>query len=393
MRRSLLVLPLLAAGLAVFTLAAHPGSPSQFQPGSVSGGEQVLRSKGCLDCHSLKGTGGKRAPDFAALSDDADTPARLATALWNHSPRMWTEYEAAGRSIPTLSQNDVADLFSYFFATLYFEPHGNPERGRSVFVEKSCAGCHSEVLNAEALNPFLSRWTQLRDPVSWAERFWNHASEMDSATALRGVKWPELSERDTADLMVFLSSLPGAPPDGPAFSVGEPLIGQKVYERSCESCHSLGQGDRSKVDLLKRSRPSSVAGYISAMWNHAPKMRRRGGVTSKLAPGEMQDVVGFLFLQRYFYEEGDAGRGRQVYDSKRCAGCHEGSRVTGAPDLAGKVEAYTPITMTVTAWRHGASMGETIRRQGGTWPQFQRSEMADLLAFLNSRLRPQIARP
>jgi mono/diheme cytochrome c family protein len=107
----------------------------------------------------------------------------------------------------------------------------------------------------------------------------------------------------------------------------------------------------------------------------------------------MQDVVGYLFLQRYFYEEGDAGRGRRVYEEKGCAGCHEGRRETGAPDLTGMAEAYTPITMTSSVWRHGASMGEPIRRRGGAWPQFQGDEMTNLLAYLNSRLRPQIARP
>src|SRR5262245_1205821 len=95
----------------VFIYAANGRSAVQVQvlPGSVSRGEQVLRQKGCLDCHSLKGTGGNRAPDFAALSDDADTPARLATAIWNHGPRMWAEAKSSGRPVPTLSQNEVAD--------------------------------------------------------------------------------------------------------------------------------------------------------------------------------------------------------------------------------------------------------------------------------------------
>ena len=376
----------------VCMIPAHPAVQIQSLPGSVSRGEQVIRQKGCLDCHGLKGAGGKRAPDFASLSDDADTPAALATAIWNHSPRMWAEYQSANRPLPTLTQNDVSDLFSYFFATLYFEPHGSAARGRSVFIEKNCSTCHSEVLNAQALNPFLNRWTQLRDPTSWAERFWNHVNEMDSATNLRGVNWPELSGRDIADLMTFLSSLPGAPTEGPAFSIGEPLTGKGIFERSCESCHTLGPADKSKIDLLKRSRKTSIADYVAAMWNHAPNMRRRGGSVPKLAIGEMQDVVAYLFLQQYFYEEGSVDRGRRVYESKACAGCHEGRRAPGAPDLAATVLAYTPITMTSAVWRHGPAMSETLRSQGKAWPQFQRSEMTDLLAYLNSLLRTQIAR-
>ena len=377
--------------LGVFAIAAHSAVQIQTIPGSVAKGEQVIRQSGCLDCHALKGEGGTRGPDFATLSDDADTPAALATAIWNHSPLMWSVARSAGRPLPNLSQNDVADVFSFFFATLYFEPHGSATRGRSVFISKDCVDCHSEVLNVQELNPFLNKWTQLRDPASWAEQFWNHANEMTSATNLRGVNWPELSERDVADLMMFLSSLPTAPKEGPAFQIGDPLIGKNVFERSCESCHTLGPTDRSRIDLLKRSRRTSVAGYVAAMWNHAPKMKRRNGTLPNLAAGEMQDVIGYLFLQQYFYEEGSVDRGHRVFESKGCADCHQGRRAPGAPDLAATVQAYTPISITASIWRHGPSMEATLRQQGKEWPEFRRSEMIDLMAYLNSLLRTQIA--
>jgi cytochrome c2 len=394
MKRRISTVLSLVVGVAGLALAIRVAGQVQTLPGSVTKGEQVIREKGCLQCHALNKAGGRRAPDFADLADEVSTPNRLAASIWNHSPRMFAEYESAGRPVPTLTQNDVSDLFSYFFAMHYFEPQGSATRGRSVFVEKKCSTCHSEVLNAQALNPFLSRWTELRDPTSWAEQFWNHVGEMDTATSLRGVRWPELSDRDIADLMSFLSSLPGTPADGPAFTIGEPLTGKAVFDRSCESCHSLGKAERSKVDLLKRSRKSSVAGYIAAMWNHAPHMRREGGqALPKLAPGEMRDVVAYLFLQQYFYEDGDAARGQRVYESKACASCHDGRRTGGAPDLGATVQAYTPISIAAAVWRHGPGMRETLRTQGKTWPQFQNGEMKDLLAYLNSRLRTQIAKP
>jgi cytochrome c2 len=391
MRKSMVALFLVVLAFGGFTLAVQPAQ-IQSLPGSVRKGEQLLREKGCLECHALKGTGGTRAPDFASLSAKADSPAGIATAIWNHGPRMLEEYGSAGKPLPTMTQNEVSDVFSFFFATLYFEPHGSSARGRSVFIEKKCSTCHSEVLNAQALDPFLNRWTLLRDPTSWAERFWNHVNEMDSATSLRGVNWPELSSRDVADLMTFLSSLPGAPAEGPAFSIGEPQEGKSIFERSCGNCHTLGVAEKSKVDLLKRNRQTSVAGYVAAMWNHAPTMRRRGGSLPRLAPGEMQNVIAYLFLQQYFYDQGDAGRGKRVYDEKGCASCHEGKRAAGAPDLAATVQAYTPITMAGAVWRHGPGMRDALRAQGKEWPRFQDSEMTDLMAYLNSRLRTQIAR-
>ena len=392
MKKYALIVLIAVAFVGSYAMAGGPAAQIQTLPGSVTKGEQVLREKGCLQCHALNKTGGQRAPDFADLGEVVATPTRLAASIWNHSPRMFALYETAGRPIPTLSQNDVSDLFSYFFALHYFEPHGSAARGRSVFVEKKCSTCHSEVLNAQALDPYFSRWKEMRDPTSWAEQLWNHVGEMDSATSLRGVNWPELSARDVADLMSFLSSLPGTPAEGPAFSIGDPLTGKGVFERSCTSCHSLGKAEKSKVDLLRRSRQTSVAGYIAAMWNHAPYMRRKGGsALPKLPAGEMQNVIAYLFLQQYFYEEGDAARGRRVYDAKGCASCHEGKRTGGAPDLASTVQAYTPISISASVWRHGPGMRETLRTQGKSWPEFESGEMKDLLAYLNSRLRAQIA--
>lgn len=393
MNKLLFVVLGLLATLAGYTVSAGRAVQLQSLPGSVAHGEQVLREKRCLQCHALKAEGGQRAPDFATLSGEADTPARMAAAIWNHGPRMWSEFQSANLPVPSLSLNDVSDVFSYFFAILYFEPHGNSTRGRSVFIQKNCISCHSEVLNPQALDPFLSRWMQLRDPSRWAERLWNHASEMDSATAVRSVKWPELSARDVADLMLFFSSLPDVPSEGPAFNIGEPMMGKVVFESSCESCHSLGAGDKSKIDLLKRSRQTSVAGYVAAMWNHAPKMRRRGeGALPKLDAGEMQDVIAYLFLMQYFYEEGNVTRGRRIYESKGCAGCHEGARATGAPDLTTSVHDYTPITIAAALWRHGPRMEETLRQQGKGWPRLDPSEVTDLLTYMNSLVKPQIAR-
>src|SRR5262245_48504063 len=108
MKKSMLVVCALVVGLYLSTLVSGHAGQIESLPGSVSRGEQVIREKGCLDCHALKGSGGKRAPDFAALSAGADTPVLLATSIWNHGPRMWAEFESAGRPIPSLSQNDVA---------------------------------------------------------------------------------------------------------------------------------------------------------------------------------------------------------------------------------------------------------------------------------------------
>ena len=160
-------------------------------------------------------------------------------------------------------------------------------------------------------------------------------------------------------------------------------------------CHSFGQAvGKSKVDLLTRSGHSSLIGYVAAMWNHAPDMRRRGGSTTKLDSGEMSDLISFLFSQRYFFEGGNATRGRRVYEDKGCVKCHDNrSSETDAPDLSQVTEVFSPITLTSAAWRHGSSMMARMKRQGIAWPQFKGTEMEDLIAYLNSKLVLRLASP
>jgi cytochrome c2 len=305
---------------------------------------------------------------------------------------MWEEFNAQGQGVPPLDSSEVADLFAYFYSTLYFSPQGSSARGLNVFEEKGCVSCHSEVLNARSKRSVLD-WTNIKDPIAWAEQMWNHAGQMDSATTNRGIRWPKLSDQDAVDLLMFLSKFPETETQMASFSVGEPRLGRIVFERSCESCHTFGENDRSKVNLLSRSRPLSITGYIAAMWNHAPDMRRRGGATPRLNAGDMPDLIAFLFAQRYFQDRGDVSKGRRVFEGKACAKCHaERRKETGAPDLSLAAETFSPITLTSAVWRHGPSMLEKMREQNISWPNFTGSQMADLIAYLNSKLVVRIAR-
>jgi cytochrome c len=225
----------------------------------------------------------------------------------------------------------------------------------------------------------------MKDPSIWAERMWNHATEMDTATSNRGIRWPALSDQDVVDLVLFLSTRADTQPEAYAFTTGEPELGEAVFRESCATCHSLGQKEKSKVDLLSRKGPPSVTGYIAAMWNHVPEMRKQNGSTPKLKTGQMPDLIAFLFAQRYFFEPGDPVRGERVFDSKSCATCHQVRRLaTGAPDLSKSVETFSPPILTAAAWRHGTSMTQTMKQQGIDWPEFKGREMADLIAYLNS---------
>jgi cytochrome c2 len=219
---------------------------------------------------------------------------------------------------------------------------------------------------------------------------------MFAAVKAGGKAWPALSNRDVADLMMYFRSLPTLREKSTGFSLGEPELGQLAFERVCETCHSFGPAKvGNKIDLLGRSAPLTVTGYVAAMWNHAPRMQAKGdGKLPRLNPADMPNLAAFLFSQSYFFERGDARRGQRVYERENCFACHEQRRrETGAPDLTQPPEQYSPITLTASVWRHAPSMFEATRRSGAPWPRFAGSDMNDIIAYLNSRLITRVARP
>src|SRR5436190_5512874 len=151
MRRvSLLSIPIVVVSVVMLSGTFARTSQLTTLPGSVARGERVLTTNGCLNCHSLNGKGGSRGPDLATPSKTAGTPAMFAASLWNHTPGMLAEFAALNRQPPDLKATDAADLFTYFYATLYFSPRGNAARGGTVFVEKQCSNCHSEILDTRS---------------------------------------------------------------------------------------------------------------------------------------------------------------------------------------------------------------------------------------------------
>jgi len=111
-----------------------------------------------------------------------------------------------------------------------------------------------------------------------------------------------------------------------------------------------------------------------------------------LGPGDMSNLVAYLFSQRYFDEAGNVVRGGTVFENKGCASCHNRRRPeTGAPDLSISSERYSPITISASLFRHGPEMFKAMGQRNVSWPRFTPSEMRDLIGFLNSRLVPYVA--
>jgi mono/diheme cytochrome c family protein len=82
------------------------------QVASAARGQQLVQSKGCVICHSVRGRGGKIGPDFST-SRVVASPASLIAGMWNHSRFMEAQAQKQKVAWPVVSGQELADIAAY----------------------------------------------------------------------------------------------------------------------------------------------------------------------------------------------------------------------------------------------------------------------------------------
>lgn len=363
-------------------------SSLQAQLGDSAAGAQLLRDKRCTMCHSIEGIGGDTAPDFARSTTRGYTSATMAALIWNHGPAMWGAMRSQNIEIPSLTEQDMRNIYAYFYALRYFDPPGDAGRGKNVFTEKRCHRCHALTSDAGGVGPAVPEWPTLADPVLWVQEMWNHAGQMAREMERSGIAWPRFSTREIVDLMVYVENLPGQRLRPPTLRLGDPTSGARLFEsKNCSQCHTVGGEAPDKVNLLQTARQERrLTALAVEMWNHRPLMeaaaRNRNLTLEPFERDEMADLLAYLFERGYFAVEGNPQRGQRLFTQKNCASCH-GRDGSTAPDLQAMSTQVSPTRFAAAVWRHGPSMLDQMRQQGAPWPALTDRDVADLLAFLN----------
>ncbi|MFQ5830496.1 MAG: hypothetical protein ACE5JD_15275 [Candidatus Methylomirabilia bacterium] len=174
------------------------------------------------------------------------------------------------------------------------ERQGDPARGRAAFEEKRCSRCHLP-RGQPALGPALEELRKPQGSFQLASRLWNHVPAMFAVLEVEGLKWPEISALEMADLMAYLWADPARDPAPDLFKGHVTLI-----RKGCLKCHSLkGEGGPVGPDLAElRSDYEWPAGWAATMWTHTPRMAEvavaRAVFYPRFSGDEMGNLVGFL---------------------------------------------------------------------------------------------------
>jgi mono/diheme cytochrome c family protein len=380
--------PLLVGAVCFAAACILQSSPAQADLGDPTRGQSLFVSKGCVECHAVRGAGGRVGPDLGRTAVRGSF-YEIAAALWNHSLVMGDKMKEFRLVRPTFKENELADLLAFLYFLNYFDEPGDPEVGKVLFAQKHCIQCHGLGKQGGVSGPRLDTFPRGSSPLRIAQDLWNHGPVMVPAIRRRGLDIPTFNGSEIIDLFAYLRIQGQQRQAAREFrSAGDPGRGKSLFrEKGCSRCHSVLDGGPSiGPDLGKGDLRGSVTQLAGRMWNHWPAMVEAMGALGMSPPtfkGEdVADVFAYLFVSRYDGRAGDLSRGRTVYRQKECAVCHgqNGEGVSG-PSLR-SLGGESKERITQRMWNHAPQMREKMGAQQIPWPRITPEDLAALLALI-----------
>jgi mono/diheme cytochrome c family protein len=173
--------------------------PGMFAIQTSAAGAAVFQSAGCDKCH--------KSVDALAASVQGQTLTEIAAEMWNHAPRM----AAAGAPAAKLSESQMRDLLSAFWASKFFTDQGHASAGARVFASKHCAVCHNDAASGAPHLPAALPAGSEFSSASMISVLWRHGPRMLELMKSKGVEWPRFDSPQMADLIAYLNSNTNSP--------------------------------------------------------------------------------------------------------------------------------------------------------------------------------------
>ncbi|MFB3916187.1 MAG: c-type cytochrome [Terriglobales bacterium] len=268
------------------------------ESGDAERGRQLFQEKGCANCHSVRGRGGHKASDLAALG--FGSRAAWAQSMLNCAVQMKSSMEESGMPWPQFGPNELRDMLA-FLRQVNPSPRpsvafgqGDPTRGWEVFQSKSCLVCHSVKDEQGRLGPNLGPSGSVRGTFSdMATQMWNSMPKMEAEMNARGMKAPRFKDTELPDLLAFLYTLRYFEP------TGSPQLGRTVFRsRGCARCHGDDALGGSAPALRGRTHLYNSIALAAGLWTHGREMyketKQMGQSWPTLQESDIGDLLAFL---------------------------------------------------------------------------------------------------
>ena len=189
-----------------FVSRGRGDQPMQVLPGRVEDGERLFASRGCVDCHGVRGVGGPVAP---ALAGKKIYPSlfEFAAAMWNKGPIMIREMQRRAVIVAPLQADELAAIVGFLYSVDYFAGPGDPLRGEEVVKTKGCLDCHSIAGKGGRLAPDFEKSRGLNEPANVIAAMWNHGTAMEQKAREKELSWPVFKGDEMAQVVGYLQVL------------------------------------------------------------------------------------------------------------------------------------------------------------------------------------------
>jgi mono/diheme cytochrome c family protein len=225
-------------------------------------------------------------------------------------------------------------------------------RGRAVFEESGCIGCHKLNGSGGVIGPELDKIGASRQ-ADWLLKHFKNPAAVTPGSAMPPIK---ASDADLKALTLYVLSFTGEPLSAYYVSmktIPGPQAGRRLFaEKGCIGCHSIaGKGGTvgpALDDAAKRhdahwislhfQNPAAVTpGSVMPQFNFSEQEIR--ALTEFLLSLTDTNVVGFINIPALMTP---IDRGRAAYKKYGCAGCHGPEGQGGIPNPNAKTAEQVP---------------------------------------------------
>ena len=383
-RAALAVVVGIAAGVAAREVRGEMGDPFR--------GQSLFVEKGCVQCHAVRGSGGRIGPDLGRTAVKGSF-FELAAGMWNHAGVWRARCEEAQITRPSFQEDELGDLIAFLYFLNYFDEPGDPRVGKVLFAQKHCIQCHRIGREGGTAGPPLDRLPRGTAPLRIAQDLWNHGPVMVPAIRRTGMDVPKFEGSEIVDLFAYLRSQgprqaarefrsAGDPERGrgslrqgllPAATPSSAAVLRSVRTWGRRSCAAASPSWPAGCGTTGRPWPRRWGRWA---WRRRNSARRRWRISSPISfsPATADGRATWRAARR--------STGRRA--APRATGTAE--RATSAPPWASSLRAAQG-TIAQLMWNHAPQMGEKMSAYGVPWPSFEADEMANLFAFLEAGLQ------
>lgn len=351
-------------------------------------GRIVFEQKGCIDCHSINGYGGKTATDFGTRNFFGNN-YDLISKMWNHSSQMLKQMNLQNVKTQNLSAKDFRNLRYFLNYLRYLGASGNVSEGQKLFSKMKCNDCHS-VGEESSKKIGLNKIGVYASPLFLAQIMWNHAVKMQKIQKNSGVKIPVFKDDEFANLSAYLESITNYDKREKIYmKPGIPLKGEKIFKSAkCFYCH---EEKHIGPDLRKFNFNKSVSEIAGMMWNHASNMNaemKRNKISyPEFKNDEMANLISYLYFKNQSQVNGSANEGKKLISEKGCINCHNKGNSYNAPVANAIGQFYNSDSFFSDLWNHLPMMEKASYLKGKSLPKLLPSDIKSLYLYFNRKDR------